>query len=159
MKIKKLHFSIFIACFSLYASQAQQSVHNSGGNATGAGGNVSYSVGQTVYTTATGTTGSTAAGVQQAYEVLLGAALTQINLEFTVFPNPTTSFLNLSFGDYDITGVSYALFDSNGKQIIATTAIQNTETTIDVTQLNTAVYVLQVLKDNKPVKIYKIVKK
>ena len=50
-------------------AQAQESVNAYGGDAKGSGGTVAYSVGQIVYTTHTGATGSVAQGVQQAYEI------------------------------------------------------------------------------------------
>lgn len=156
MNSKKLLFSFGIACLS-YTLQAQQSIHGSGGNATGAGGSASYSVGQIVYTTNTGTTGSVAQGVQQAAEVMLGVEVTEINLQLNIFPNPTTSLLNLTFGDYDITGVTYSITDLNGKQLVQAKSVSQ-QTTIDVSNLNTAIYLLTISKNNTAVKIYKIVK-
>jgi hypothetical protein len=50
-------------------AQAQESANVSGGDATGSGGTVAYSVGQVVYTTNTGSTGSVAQGVQHAFEI------------------------------------------------------------------------------------------
>ena len=49
--------------------QAQESTQTSGGEATGEGGTVNYTVGQVAYDTHTGTTGSVAEGVQQPYEI------------------------------------------------------------------------------------------
>lgn len=137
--------------------QAQQSVHGSGGNATGVGGNSSYSVGQFVYKTETGSSSSVAQGVQQAFEVMLGIEHTEISLEMKVFPNPTASILNLSFGDYDISDIKYSIYDLTGKQIVLPTAVVS-ETTIDVSNLNTSMYLLTITKNNKPLKIYKIIK-
>ena len=48
------------------AQTSHQVLSASGGDATGSGGSVAYSVGQIVYTTSTGTTGSVAQGVEQA---------------------------------------------------------------------------------------------
>lgn len=49
--------------------QAQENTTASGGNATGIGGAIDYSVGQVVYTTQTGAPGSVTQGVQQPYEL------------------------------------------------------------------------------------------
>ncbi len=48
--------------------QAQEAVLNTGGNATGSGGTVGYSVGLSAYTTPVGASGSVAQGVQEAYQ-------------------------------------------------------------------------------------------
>jgi hypothetical protein len=66
---KLLQLTLLLLGFVLTA-QAQQATTAAGGNATGSGGSVAYSVGQIVYTTHTGTTGSVAQGVQQTYENL-----------------------------------------------------------------------------------------
>ncbi len=77
-------------------AQAQESTNASGGDATGTGGTASYSVGQVVYTTNTGSTGSVAQGVQHAYEIFtLGIKETELNISLTAFPNPTTENLTL----------------------------------------------------------------
>jgi hypothetical protein len=55
--------------FSLSTIHAQEAIPAGGGNASGSGGSASYSVGQVVYTTNTGTNGSAAQGVQQPYEI------------------------------------------------------------------------------------------
>ena len=64
---------------------AQQATTASGGDASGSGGSVAHSVGQTVYTTNTGSNGSVAQGVEQPYEISIttGLAETGINLIFT----------------------------------------------------------------------------
>lgn len=49
--------------------QAQQANVTSGGDAKGSGGSSNYSVGQVVYTTNTGSTGTVAQGIQQSREL------------------------------------------------------------------------------------------
>lgn len=54
---------------SLLSMQAQETTLTAGGEATGSGGSVSYSIGQLFYMTKTGTTGSVSEGVQQPIEI------------------------------------------------------------------------------------------
>ncbi len=59
-----------ITLFALFAGftiHAQQATTATGGDASGSGGTVASSVGQIVYTTNTGTTGSVVQGVQQPF--------------------------------------------------------------------------------------------
>ena len=81
MKHKKTFISAAFLLLGLGGLHAQESVNSSGGEATGTGGTASYSVGQVVYTTATGTNGSVAQGVQQPYEIstTVGINETSIN--------------------------------------------------------------------------------
>ena len=64
MKHKKVKWGVLLLGLGLTA-QAQQATTATGGNASGSGGTVAYSVGQIVYTTNTGSTGSVAQGMQQ----------------------------------------------------------------------------------------------
>lgn len=93
-------------------AQAQESVNASGGDATGSGGTVAYSIGQVVYTTNTGSNGSVAQGVQHAYEIFtVGIKETALNISLTIFPNPTTDNLTLQISDYNNEKLSFQLFD------------------------------------------------
>ena len=82
---------------------AQETVPVTGGDATGAGGPSSYTVGQVVYTTNTGTNGSVAQGVEQPYEIStsVGIKVTAINLELVAYPNPTNNALTLNIDNYN----------------------------------------------------------
>ncbi len=66
--MKKL-FNILTIMLLFIGLHAQESTTASGGEASGDGGTVSYSVGQVVYGTHSGTTGSVSEGIQQAYEI------------------------------------------------------------------------------------------
>ena len=73
---KKLKLSIVLLLgIGLTVLQAQNTIPASGGNATGTGGSVSYTVGQIVYTKSAGSNGSSAQGVQQPYEISVPTAL------------------------------------------------------------------------------------
>jgi gliding motility-associated-like protein len=72
---KQLLYLLLLAGFT---SQAQVATVSSGGEATGAGGSLSYSVGQVVYTTNSGSTFTSAQGVQQPAAVLDNSTLLPI---------------------------------------------------------------------------------
>jgi hypothetical protein len=68
MRVKnKLKFLALPATLFLGMAGAQESVNACGGDATGSGGSVAFSVSQTVYTTSVDNGGSVAQGVQHAY--------------------------------------------------------------------------------------------
>ena len=68
--------SIALSIIFLSSLHAQEGFSTTGGQALGTAGSSSYTVGQTVYDTYTGSTGSVAQGIQQTYDItaLLGAA-------------------------------------------------------------------------------------
>ena len=117
MKHTKIIISIIFLLVSVGRLHAQESPASTGGEATGTGGTVSYSVGQVIYTTNTGVNGSIVQGVQQPYEISTTASITEssINLELCVYPNPTTSYLTLKVEITD--NINYLLFDMQGKLI------------------------------------------
>lgn len=140
-------------------AQAQESTNASGGDATGTGGTASYSVGQVVYTTNTGSTGSVAQGVQHAYEIFtVGIKETELNISLTAFPNPTTENLTLQISDYINEKLSYQLFDMQGKQL-SNGQIVAQKTQINMNNLPTATYFVNVVnQENKKVQSFKIIK-
>ena len=65
MRDKELRLStVILLCFGMFGLQAQQVVTTSGGNASGNGGSVSYSIGQIVCITNANSNGNEAQGVQ-----------------------------------------------------------------------------------------------
>lgn len=97
--------------------QAQSEVPATGGDATGAGGYSSYTIGQVNYTAETGSTGSVNQGIQQAYEIytITGVEDHAVQVEMSVFPNPTTHFLNLRISHSEQKNLNYQLYDLKGK--------------------------------------------
>jgi len=150
-----------IACL-LFATQliySQEIIPASGGEATGSGGSSSYSVGQLVYTTNTGS-GTVTQGVQQSIELftLSNPELTTVNLTAVTYPNPTSDYITLKISDSALDNLSYKLIDVNGK-VIANGSITNADTQISMQSLATGTYVLKVNQNNQELKTFKIIKK
>ena len=158
MKRKKVKLSVLFLGLGLTV-QAQQATTATGGNASGSGGTVAYSVGQIFYTTNTGTTGSEAQGVQQPYEIsiVLGIEDNSINLELSAYPNPTTNFLTLNVGKAELSTLNFQLYDISGKLIESRKIISSTET-ISTENLTSSTYFLKVCNNNNEVKTFKIIK-
>jgi len=158
MKHKKVKLSVLLLGLGLTA-QAQQATTATGGDASGSGGTVAYSVGQIVYTTNTGTNGSVAQGVQQPYEISIVTGLedTQISLNVQAYPNPTTNYLTLNVGNLELSTLNFQLFDISGKLVESRKIISSTET-IAMGNLSNATYFLKVSNNNKELKTFKIIK-
>jgi hypothetical protein len=142
---------VLLLGFGLTGLQAQESVNATGGNASGSGGSLSYSVGQVVYITNIGTNGSVAQGVQQPYEisVVTGIEDTEgMNLSVTAYPNPTNDYITLSIDEFDISNLSYQLYDINGK-FLQNEKITSNQTSIVMSNLGPAIYFLKVIQGNK----------
>ncbi len=161
MRHKRLKLSaLLLFGFGLSGLQAQTSVNATGGDASGSGGSASYSVGQVVYTTNTGTNGSVAQGVQQPYEISVVTGIEQakgINLELSVYPNPTTDYLTLEVKDFELSNLSFQLFDMQGK-LLQKEKITSNQTRIVMSNLVPANYFVKVIQGDKEIKTFKIIK-
>lgn len=163
--------TLFTLTFSLSTVSAQESLNATGGDASGSGGSASYSVGQMLYTTNTGTNGSVAQGVQQPYEISVVTGLEDakgINLSVTAYPNPTTDYLQLKVESEKLKDLSYQLYDMNGK-LLQNEKITDNQTSIVMSNLVPATYFVKVyavgkndrngiIQDNKEIKTFKIIK-
>lgn len=161
MENKKTQLSLLLfLVLGLATANAQEASVASGGDATGSGGTVNYSIGQIAYTTNFSATGSVAQGVQQAYEISIVTSIREagnINLNLSAYPNPTSNFLTLNVGDTKMENLSYQLYDVSGK-ILEEKKIASADVSISMLHLSNAAYFLKVLSNNKEIKSFKIIK-
>lgn len=145
--------------FFLFTATAQESINATGSNASGSGGSVSYSVGQVVYTTNSGTSGSVAQGVQQTYvsEATGIEEAKGITLSVSAFPNPTTDYLTLEVKDFELSTLHFQLYDMQGK-LLQSQKITSNQTRIVMSNLVPATYFVKVTQSSKEVKSFKIIK-
>lgn len=157
-KLKKICFLFLGISFSTI--YAQESSVAAGGDATGSGGSIAYSVGQVVYTTITGSNGTISQGVQQPYDIYTVGVntLTNINLEASTYPNPTVDYITLKISDYDLSALTYQVYDINGKLIESKKIVAN-QSNINLSALAAATYMVKVIgTNNQELKSFKVIK-
>jgi hypothetical protein len=150
---------MFLSVFVSFLGQAQQNTVVTGGDASGAGGSASYSIGQIDYETYSGSNGNISHGVQQPFEIYT-VSIEEIfsSIEMNLFPNPSSSIINLSIGQLaDDKIITYNLTDINGKLISSSTIVENA-TSISIENLAVANYYLNVLVNGVNAKTFKIIK-
>jgi hypothetical protein len=154
-------FLVLISGMGVTGLYGQGSIITAGNNASGTGGSVSYSVGQIVYTTISGASGTVSQGVQQPYEVSVVTALRipgEINLECSVYPNPTGGHLKLAVRTADLENLRYQLYDLNG-MLLQDKEIGGEETDIFLDGYSSSSYFLNVMNGNLKMKSFKIIKR
>ncbi len=159
MKQKKVKFSVLLLSLGL-TIQAQQAITAAGGNASGIGGTVAYSIGQVAYTTYSVSSGVVSQGVQQPYNISVTGGLDNhfINLELSAYPNPTTDYLTLNVGKTEFTTLNFQLCDINGKIIESRKLVSHSEIIV-MASLPMATYFLKVVNsNNNEIKTFKIIK-
>lgn len=160
------HLTKVLIAFCLFGYgtiiQAQNSISAAGGNATGTGGTVSYTIGQVVYTTISGTNGDIMfQGVQLPYEISVLTSTQEasgIILEISAYPNPANDFVILKVKNYDSDNLGYKLFDMNGT-LFQRDKVKGNETLIQLGNIMPGTYFLKIDDKNKEIKTFKIIKK
>lgn len=161
MKHKKIKLStLFLLGLGLTNVHSQETTTTTGGDASGSGGSASYTVGQVVYTTDTGTNGTVAKGVQQPYEISIVSGLkeiTGISLVCTAHPNPTNDVLILNVTSLVKNNLIYKLYDVNGK-LLESNQITTIETSVTMFPFAAGTYILKIYDNSKEIKSFKIIK-
>lgn len=152
---------LFLLAIVLTGLQAQEVLITKGGNIFGNGGSVSFSIGQVIYTTNTGTNYYVAQGIQQPFDIIIISGLEKtegITLLCTAYPNPTTDLVKLNVENYKTENLIYQLFDNYGN-LLEIKKYEGNEAIILMRNLVPAIYFLKVIEGNKEIKTFKIVKK
>jgi len=152
--------AVLVFLIAANAGNAQEVIPAGGGNSEGNGGKLTFTVGQLLYCTNTGSGGSVSEGVQQPYEIWVYSGIEETNsfeLECSVFPNPVSDMLTLQIKDFRNLKLRFQLYDVNGK-ILENNKIENAETHISVKNLSSGTYFLKVLSNEKEIKNFKLIK-
>lgn len=157
MKQKGLKLcSLFLLGLGLTNLDAQQANPASGGNALGSGGTASYSVGIVAYTTETRAAGSVAQGVQHAWEIYT-VGIFENEFEISVFPNPATSHITLQVPGFVDEKFAFRFYDMMGR-LLESDILTSRQTHIHTGYLPPGIYILNVMRENKKVQSFKIIK-
>jgi len=157
--MRKVAFILSFAVFFLPTALSQTSLSSSGGNATGAAGSLSYTMGQAGYVTLTGATGTATEGVQQPFIISspTGTAPDAFSLRWIAYPNPVNESLTLETGNIITGDLSYKLTDMYGRSV-KNGRITSGSMTISFSELPPGTYFLRIFITDREIKIFKIVK-
>ena len=162
--MKYFFIKLSLALFSgmiLTGLHAQQTILSTSSDATGIQGSVSYSVGQIVFLTKTGTGGNVSEGIQQPYEILFMTGIVEekgIDLECVLYPNPASAYVRLKIENQETRNLHFDLYNLKGV-LLKSMKIEKEETTIPMDELVQATYFLTVIENNKILKTFRIIKK
>ncbi len=153
--------SLFVFGPELTGLQAQIAITAAGGDASESGqGSVSWSVGQVVYTTSTGRTGSLSQGVQQSFDISVVNDMKEtsgINIMVSAYPNPATDHLILRIDNFEVSNLTCQLYRNDGN-LLYSKVITGYVTKIDMSNLVPAIYFLKVTEQKEEVKTFRILK-
>jgi hypothetical protein len=157
--MKKTIGSIIVLLLCALHVQGQQQVVSSAGNFhANASGSISWTLGELAVETLTTAGNILTQGFQQSRLTVTGIGdLPILDYEIVVFPNPASDHLIILTDKEQHENLYYQLYDLSGK-IIVQDRIRETETTIPVNNLRSAVYLLRIIEGNRQVRAFKVVK-
>jgi hypothetical protein len=154
---------ILVSCIDTEAQQlSPQVIASTGGIVSQINAQLSYTVGEPVIGTGDDGTTVLSQGYQQPhFEITQLSELGSECPEVSVFPNPTTDGLNISFHNNEEISVQVILFDALGNllQRIETNVLSDEIITCDLMNYAAGIYVLQIqLGSGSSMKTFEIIK-
>jgi len=157
--MKKLKINIlFLLLFVAGSTTAQEVVSASGGTATAAGTQVSWTIGEPVIATISDANNTLTQGFHQTKLTVTAINDIQVSgVEIKVYPNPTSDFVTVHFSKV-VEKPTYFLFDLSGR-MIQQKNIESTDEKIDMTNYSGGSYILKLNSGQQPLQTFKIIKR
>ncbi|MCS6935876.1 MAG: T9SS type A sorting domain-containing protein [Chitinophagales bacterium] len=153
-------FIVSVFATAVLGVYAQRTISPSGGEATGSGGTVSFTIGQIDYIFQSGSNGNLHQGVQQPYE-LFTVSITEAAKPFSirVFPNPTAHSITIQSDAPSGEPLTLLLYDTQGK-LIYRQPHHTQHSEIDMSAYASGQYLLHILHSQKqqPLQTIQIIK-
>jgi len=147
---------LILTVFSVFTTYAQRVVSSGGASFENFTSQIEYTVGEPVIQLLATSDCMLTQGYHQPTLSII--EVRHLNADFIaeVFPNPTVAVLKLKLEDFE--GVSYQVFNADGKAL-ESNEVTNNLTSIDVATFSNGYYTLRLIDaDNKKLKSYKFLK-
>jgi hypothetical protein len=151
---------LLVLILSISELQSQEAIPVAGGEISGSGGSVSFTLGQVFFHHQAGPQGTVSEGIQQPYLISVADEATgtkDINLTVLVYPNPATHILNLEVHDFGHGKMVCHVFNLQG-DLLKQIKITSPKTSIEMSHFPSSTYFVRLVKDSHIVKTYKIIK-
>ncbi len=159
MKRISVLLGIILICLYSGSCFSQQVVSSAGAQVSGTNVQLSWTVGETVIETFTGTSAMLTQGFHQSK--LLVTAVNPLvfpGISLEVYPNPVTSALQLHVKGEEIPELMVRLFDMNGRLVLGE-AVKAMPAVISMEKFTPGTYLLKVYStSDDPLKTFKVIK-
>jgi len=134
------------------------SINSSGGEMSGNGGTISYSLGQVFYTNKVNSDYQVSEGVQQPQVIIIEPVEEKLKtFKVTAYPNPVTNYFTIEASNYNERSLGYHLMDLTGR-LIQQGDIDKSGARVDISNLPVAIYLLVITDNGHRIKTIKIIK-
>jgi hypothetical protein len=155
---KTKYFLVLIFLISIsYHLKGQELVSSSGNFHLNANYQVSWSLGEIMVETFTGSSTILTQGFQQSMLSVSNVFVPEdIDISIHLYPNPAKDFLIIQSGG--LSDLVYFLYSTDGK-LISSERITSNETSIDFESLSPGVFLIRIIQGNSHFGTYKVIKK
>lgn len=145
-------FTILTCAFSLNAfAQTENVISNGGNTSTNANGSITWTIGEVVINTIESPDAHLTQGFNQEWLHFLNVENYSEKINITVFPNPTTQYINIeSDKKSDLT-----IYDASNK-IVKVEKVEKQDQ-VDLSDLAPGIYFMQFYRKNSKLKTIKII--
>jgi hypothetical protein len=150
----------FLCTVSVTVVAGQQVISSAGASAVGVGVQLSWTVGEPVIETFTGSSVILTQGFHQTKLTVTPIEFIPVpDLELTIYPNPVSSVLRLqAVGKKTVPQMTYSLYNMEGK-VIMKKLFENSPEEINMELYSSGTYVLKIFNgENQPLRTFKVIK-
>ena len=159
--MKVIFIYLFLFC-SLEYSIAQtinpQVISSAGNNFTNGSNHLEWTLGEPVTSTLNNGNSLLTQGFHQNNLVISAIDNVDVDIEVTIFPNPTIDILQMKFGNLPDENIIIELFTAEAKLLLTKTSNRNTLSQIDMSKYHNGMYLLKIGSKTVKWKSYRIVK-
>lgn len=158
----KLYFS-WILLIALIINVKSQSLTLAGGKSeSSSGGSISSSIGLSPSTIASNGNYTITSGTQQPFEISMHLStidITNKSIDVKIYPNPFSESVFVKFSENTSkNNFAFKIFEQNGR-IIIQGDLKNSTNVLNLQNLTTGSYILEINQSGKTINTYKLIKK
>lgn len=158
---KKLLYSFLLFLFfGGPPAIAQYSINAGANSASGETINMDYTIGQAIVYTVSNSEWVLIAGIQQEYEIYVDTRANEVllDIDISLYPNPAVHYINLKFGENPEREYEVVFYTASGQQV-KRLLVSGLLTQIEVSDMPSGTYILQIKDGEAVIKMFKVIKK
>lgn len=156
-----LNSLFFLLCLvGIIPASGQVAVNSGEGSLTGSSFGMTYSIGEPIHHTLSNPEYTVIAGIQQEYEVNIYTYADPVSADqfIRLYPNPATHYIEWEISEITQPAYRGLFFDIEGR-VVKQFTIDTPNNRLEISDLSSGTYILQIIKGDTVVKHFKVIKK
>lgn len=146
--------------FGISSAAAQVSVNAGANSVSGESIVMDYTIGQAILQTTSNSEWAFIVGIQQDYEIYVDTRINDflLDIDISLYPNPAVHYIELKFRENPEREYQ-AVFYSTSGQVVKRAQLNDLINQIEVADMSSGTYFLQIKDGDTVVKMFKVIKK